>query len=185
MDWIDADDTAYPYRAGDPVLLRQPERHWKLQPPYEVGWVGWWTASSRPRPYKLPAATAVKSWTTTCWGSTVHRKQDVTGSSTTKCCLFLVQWKISTKRTTSLAVEPAGHRMILRERGTLQLPLRFQNWLTVSWLAVVCCFVRSSHVRSSFFFVFLFFCFCMRCYQAEDCDGVYYIVGSINMCLPP
>ena len=124
MDWIDADDTACPYRAGDPVLLRQPERHRKLQPPYEVGWVVdrvvapstvRITSGNRSKVVNIDLLRLDRS---------SQARHDRFVNDEAFPLLGLVE---EIDEEDYLAVEPAGHRMILRDRGTLQPPLRFQN----------------------------------------------------------
>ena len=124
MDWIDADDTACPYSAGDPVLLRQPERHQKLQPPYEVGWVVDCivapstvriTSDNRSKVVNIDLLRLDRS-------SQARHDRFVNDEA-----LPLLGPVEEIDEEDYLAVEPAGHCMILRDRGTLQPPLRFQN----------------------------------------------------------
>ena len=129
MDWIDATDTACPYRVGDPVLLRQPKRHWKLQPPYEVGWVVERivapstvriTSGNRSKVVNIDLPRLDRS-------SQARHDQFVNDEA-----LPLLGPVEEIDEEDYLAVEPAGHCMSLQDRGMLQPPLPFQNCLTVS-----------------------------------------------------
>ena len=166
MDWIDADDTACPYCAGDPVLLRQPERHRKLQPPYEVGWV----VDRIVVPSTVRITSGNRNKVVNIDLLRLDRSSQARHDRFNDETLPLLGPVEEIDEEDYLAVEPAGHRLILQaaarcSRRAVAISELIDCLLTCSSL-LLCAFIALP------FFVF-FFCFCMQCCRAEDCDSVY------------
>ena len=124
MDWIDADGTVCPYRTGDPVLLRQPERHRKQQPPYDVGWV----VDRIVTPSTVRNTSGNRSKVVNIGLLRLERSSQARHDRfVNNEALPLLGPVGKIAEEDYLAVEPAGQSMTMRDRGTMQPPLRFQN----------------------------------------------------------